>query len=294
MQEHVSFIILNYCSTEVTVQCVESIEKNINYQNYSIVIVDNGSTNNSGKILEEKYHSDSKVVVLCLNKNEGFARGNNVGYECAKKKLNASYMIITNSDTIFIQPDFIEVMKSKYKEKKFAIAGPDIITPSGIHQNPRREQALTYKEVKKQLFVKNVFLKYFKIKKQLHLDNKIQILEKMYEKKDKKSQADIEYKKEKSGIVLLGACLIFSPHFIENEEVAFSPKTFMYGEEDLMTYLAQSKNYKIWYLPELKVTHLNGEITKKSYRNTLDKNIFMYTYMIEGYRILLHMMKNRR
>ena len=59
MQEHVSFIILNYCSTEVTVQCVESIEKNINYQNYSIVIVDNGSTNNSGKILEEKYGKET-------------------------------------------------------------------------------------------------------------------------------------------------------------------------------------------------------------------------------------------
>ena len=67
----------------------------------------------------------------------------------------------------------------------------------------------------------------------------------------------------------------------------------MYGEEDIMTYLAETKNYKIWYIPQIRVTHLNGEVTRKNYKNSLDKNIFTYTYIVEGCKILLQMMKNR-
>ena len=46
--EHVSFVILNYCSGDLTIQCISSIRKNIGYSNYSIVVVDNGSPDKSG------------------------------------------------------------------------------------------------------------------------------------------------------------------------------------------------------------------------------------------------------
>lgn len=294
MTEHVSFVILNYCSTDITVQCVESIKENIIYENYSIVIVDNGSTNNSGEILKERYNSDSRIAVLCLNENVGFAKGNNKGYQYAKDVFKAQYVIITNSDTIFEQNDFIECMQKLYDEEKYHILGPDLITPSGMHQNPHREHMYSKSEVRKMLFVKSVFLYYFKLKKFLHLENKINILEYWYEKKDKKTEKGIKYTEQKSNIVPLGACLIFSPAFVAKERDAFYSKTFMYGEEDIMAYLCKKKGYKILYSPNISVFHLNGEITKNKYGNSLEKNIFTYTYIVEGCKILLELMRMER
>ena len=291
--EHVSFVILHYCAIDITVQCIESIKKNINYNNYSIIIVDNGSPDMSGKILKERYRNDKRIVVLCCKDNLGFAKGNNKGYEYAKKILHSEYIIITNSDTIFRQKDFINKIYRLYKEFHFEILGPDLITPSGVHQNPHRERPLNKFRARKMLFIKSVFLYYFKLKKALHIGNRIYILEKWYDKKDKVTQSNVKYQSSQKNVVLLGACLIFSPSFIAKEEYAFYPGTFMYGEEDILTFLANKKNYSILYSPDIQVLHLHGEITKKKYGDSLEKNIFTYTYIVEGCKILLRLMRRK-
>ena len=79
-----SFVILHYISITDTIECIESILKNINYLKYYIIVVDNGSKNNSGNILKEKYKNNSNVKVILNENNLGFARGNNVGYKLAK------------------------------------------------------------------------------------------------------------------------------------------------------------------------------------------------------------------
>ncbi len=289
--EHVSFVILNYCSGDLTIQCISSIKKNISYSNYSIVVVDNGSSDKSGVVLQQKYDGDDNVFVLLLKDNIGFAKANNFGYQYAKNKLNARYIIVTNSDTIFKQNDFIGIIQKLYSIKGFEIAGPDLITPRGTHQNPHRQSPLTINQVRKMLFIKSVFLLYFNIKKRFHIGDKILFLEKWFDLKDKKTQENISYKIEHERVVLQGACLIFSPSFIEKEENAFYPGTFMYGEEDILTYLACKKDYRLLYSPELKVFHLDGGATKRSYENNLEKNIFTYTYIVEGCKLLLRIMK---
>ena len=47
------FIILHYKSLNVTKKSVEAILKNVNYQNYYILIVDNGSLDGSGRELHK-------------------------------------------------------------------------------------------------------------------------------------------------------------------------------------------------------------------------------------------------
>ena len=50
-----SFVILHYNTFDDTVDCIDSIFKNIDYPNYHIVVVENGSKNNSGMKLFQKY-----------------------------------------------------------------------------------------------------------------------------------------------------------------------------------------------------------------------------------------------
>lgn len=288
--EHISFIILHYCSIEITEQCIQSIMNNINYPNYSIVVVDNASPDNSGKILKEKYEKSKNIKVLLLKENVGFARGNNKGYLYAKNELKADYMVITNSDTIFEQKDFLYQVRDLYQKEKYHIMGPDLVTPSGMHQNPHRNEPLSKKQLIKMLLIKQIFLYYFYTKKVLHINDRINILEKMFEKKDKITQNQMPYQTPRENVVLQGACIIYSPDYIREEEEAFSSRTFMYGEEDILTYLCCKKGYKILYSPSMIVKHLNGEITRNKYGKSLEKNIFTYKYIVEGCKILLSMM----
>ena len=81
MNPLVSIILVNYNGYEDTVECVRSL-KEIDYDNYEVIVVDNGSTT-SPTNLQTSYLSDN----TCFIRNEenlGFAGGNNVGIVCGK------------------------------------------------------------------------------------------------------------------------------------------------------------------------------------------------------------------
>jgi GT2 family glycosyltransferase len=105
----VSIIVLNWNGCNDTLECLDSIA-NINYENFEVIVVDNGSTDNSVKQIEEKF---SSVTLLQTHKNLGYAGGNNVGIQHALNTA-AEYVLILNNDTIVdpeILSSFIEVAK---------------------------------------------------------------------------------------------------------------------------------------------------------------------------------------
>jgi hypothetical protein len=102
----VCVIILNWNGYDFTAQCLESLQ-HISYPNYIIVIVDNGSTDGSVQKLHDRY--DSKVDVVSLSINEGFAKGNNIGANYAIRKYNPGYILLLNNDTV-VKEDFLSKM----------------------------------------------------------------------------------------------------------------------------------------------------------------------------------------
>lgn len=59
----ICFVVLHYQNLDVTQKCVNFLLK-LNGENKHIIIVDNGSPNGTGKILEEKYVLDSNITVI--------------------------------------------------------------------------------------------------------------------------------------------------------------------------------------------------------------------------------------
>ena len=89
-----------------TQKCVTSIISSQGNSKIHIVIVDNGSTNGSGKTLLNNYKDNEKVTVIQSTENLGFARGNNIGYHFALS-LKPEYVAVINSDTEILQKDFV-------------------------------------------------------------------------------------------------------------------------------------------------------------------------------------------
>ncbi|MBU0528405.1 glycosyltransferase family 2 protein, partial [bacterium] len=102
MNPLVYIIVLNWNGKDLTLDCLESLTR-FQYANYKILIVDNGSTDDSVSAIRVKYPN---VDILQLESNIGYAAGNNAGFEFIKNR-NAEYIIFLNNDTI-VDEKFIE------------------------------------------------------------------------------------------------------------------------------------------------------------------------------------------
>ena len=117
------FVILNYRIYKETINCISSIVKNLDTQNYHIVVVDNYSENKSGERLREKYKNNSKVSIFISESNCGFARGNNIGIEYAQK-YEPKYIYCINNDTLIDQKDFFANLEDIYNRTEAAVIFP--------------------------------------------------------------------------------------------------------------------------------------------------------------------------
>lgn len=277
------FVILHYLDLKMTEECINSIIDIIDYDQYYIVIVDNASPNGSGEKLKEQYKRNNRIVVLESENNVGFANGNNLGYAYAQKKLKSDFIICINNDVLMKQRDFLQRIITIEEKEKCAILGPDIISKSSEHQSPRRIRRLSLSEVKKNIFRKRIMLLYFYWKKHLF---RLKFVDKLYAKSNQRYKRNICSNNRAEDVVLLGACIIYCPQFVKNERYAFSPKTFMYGEEDLLAWYCHIKKYKTIFNPEIRIIHLGEIATQKSRTDEVDKMIFLYKNTIKGLEIL--------
>ncbi len=103
MKKQTALILVNWNSFEYTNQCLVSLSNCI--QNFEVIVVDNGSTDGSGKELKAHH---PHITLLQSTSNLGFAGGNNVGINYAIDQ-SFEYIMLLNNDT-FVEPDFIEVL----------------------------------------------------------------------------------------------------------------------------------------------------------------------------------------
>ncbi len=91
----VAIIILNWNGFDDTVECLNSLKK-LEYKNYKVVLVDNGSANNEGIRLKEMFPA---LHLIQNETNRGFAGGNNDGINWAQD-YDFEYIVNLNNDCI--------------------------------------------------------------------------------------------------------------------------------------------------------------------------------------------------
>lgn len=248
----VVYLILHYLAGDDTIECVESILKATKESEHetNIVVVDNGSTNDSFEKIKKKFASHSKVTLLHSNENLGFARGNNLGFKYAKEKLQADFIVQLNNDTILEQTNFNEILVEKFKEKRYSVLGPDIIAADGYHQNPGNKQSWTYYE-----------LICFRLKKRFQKFLCFIGLSKFGEKSAKyRGYSEKTVLGDVENTILHGACLIFSPLYIRRFD-GLCDKTFLYWEEDILKLNADFYGFLMLYCSSLYVLHKEDAAT---------------------------------
>jgi GT2 family glycosyltransferase len=115
----VAIIVLNWNNYEDTKKCLESLGE-IEYHNYEVIVVDNGSSDQSGEILRSEF---DQCHFIFSEENCGFAGGNNIGIRYAAKE-RFPYIVLLNNDVI-ASPGFLTplVITAERQEKIAAVSG---------------------------------------------------------------------------------------------------------------------------------------------------------------------------
>jgi GT2 family glycosyltransferase len=221
----VAVIILNYNQPHLTTQCVETFLAT-EYPNLSIVIVDNGSTDNSVEIL--KKHFDLPLISVGINR--GYSAGNNEGIKYALVQ-EVDYILIVNNDTEVVNKRFLyPLVEEMMQNRSTGIIGPKVLNP-GEH-------------VQKTILHTPTLTNYFCRK---------------YIRKNSDTEYDVAHEVEAvSGVCWLVRSEIFLNIGLLDEDY------FMYGEEQDYCYRVRQVGWKVKYLPVRSVLHKIDEINPKS------------------------------
>ncbi|KUK79932.1 MAG: putative glycosyltransferase [Microgenomates bacterium 39_7] len=124
----ISIIVVNYDTTDLSLDCLNSLSK-IECQdfNYNVVVVDNGSQKEFK--LPVKLRKDN-IEVIRTDNNIGFTGGNNLGITYAAGHYNPDYFLLLNSDTT-VTPLFLHELLLSIQGDDRGIAVSKILFEKG-------------------------------------------------------------------------------------------------------------------------------------------------------------------
>lgn len=140
----VSIIVPVYNVEQYLHECVDSILMQ-NYSNYEVILVDDGSKDNSGTICDEYAKKNSKVSVI-HQENQGLSGARNSGVQVSKGK----YITFVDSDD-FISYDYIRLLVTSIRNDcdvvttgmvKFSEVVPDTSKEETYVEELSNEEAL--------------------------------------------------------------------------------------------------------------------------------------------------------
>ena len=249
MNPLVSIIIINWNSWQDTIECLKSV-LNIEYSHFNLIVVDNGSIDDSIEKLEQ-YSSDlglnSSGIFLIKNpKNYGFAQGNNIGINYALKNLDPDYILLLNNDTVVDKNFLAQLVKTGEETPKNAIIGPAVYY---------------YGQKDKVSIVGGNLNLYTGRTNYPHLDTH-----------DPGIKSEIDY--------ISGCCLLIKKSVIENVGL-LKQQYFLYYEDVEWCYRVKKHDYRIIYQPAAKIYHKESPTSKNPtgvYYLTRNRFWFMKEY----------------
>ena len=265
------YVILHYQSIEITKKFVDKLL--MFSKDNPIIIVDNCSPNGSGKQLEKMYSKCINITVIINEENQGFAKGNNLGYQYIKRKYSLNYVVVMNNDIMIEDNDFAVIIEQFMEKNEVDVCGPDMVTLKGNHQNPLQLKPYTSKYLQRRVRADKI--------KVLLL--RTRLFWKLYENYKKTNKIPIRTKQPTVfDCILHGSCIIYGPEYIKREQNAFLPITYMYNEEAILYDYLVHKGYKTGYCSDVTILHMEGVSTSERIENKKKKVMFRFKNNIKS------------
>jgi len=177
----VSIIILNWNKKDLLAKCLNTLKEKTDYDNYRVVVVDNGSKDDSAEIVKKNF---SWVELIENKENLGWSKGNNIGIKYALKTHYPEMILLLNNDIEVIQRGWLKKLVEVCSKNEVGIAGCKLLYPDGKIQNAgckvdfKGIKNYKYEGFKEDVYLNAVFGACFLIKREVI--EKIGLLDEFY------------------------------------------------------------------------------------------------------------------
>jgi len=256
----VSVVVVSYNTKELTVKCLKSVFIQ-NHVSYEVIVVDNASSDESVKEIQKSF---PQVALIENSKNRGFATANNQAIKLAKGR----YILLLNSDTILLSEDsFSKMVNFMDKRQEVGISGCKITKPNGRLDWPCKRSFQTPSVFfYRSLGLDKIFPKHRSFGK-YHLT---------YLDENETHEVD----------AITGAFFMIRRETIDQIGL-LDEKLFMYSEDMDWCLRAKKRNWKVFYYPEVQITHYKSRSSKKR-----SSKIIYWWYYSTWYVYKKHTAKN--
>lgn len=280
---NIGVVILNYMAYQATIDCIRDFlaleQKNVIMK---IVVVDNFSSNDSVEIIKKMFYSDKRVVVVKTDKNLGFAKGNNYGYNILIKNFHPDFTIIANDDILLPDKTLISWILRSMEQYDFAVLGPSIYSTKGnYYQSPMENFSTDKKECKKKLL--EFYISLIKVKLKIIMRRNPCLA-----RKSKMKDCNYHFYTDKK--TLHGSFLVFSSKYFNYYKEPFDNGTFLYMEENILRLRCDKKALKMVYSPEYCVNHLQAISTNMVNKDQLMRDYNRIKYIIDSLKYYISLL----
>ncbi|OGH10233.1 MAG: hypothetical protein A2152_00485 [Candidatus Levybacteria bacterium RBG_16_35_6] len=229
-----SIIVINYNTKELTLNCIDSLykqyKKELEDREFEVVLIDNASSDNSGKELKELLKEKRGIKIIESNENLGFGRGNNE----AAKSAQGKYLLFLNSDTEIIDRGLIEMVNFMDRNEKAGVLGGRLLNIDGSSQ----------KSAVKFYNLFNLFLMLLGFERLGFLRSSPSKIKK------------VDW--------VSGASLMIRSELFE-KLAGFDKDLFMYAEDMELCFRVRKANYDIFFYPNIKIIHKERGSSDKTF-----------------------------
>jgi len=236
-----SIVIVTWNSRDFIRNCLDSIFLLPEKVRYEIIVVDNGSSDETAKIVREFY---PEVDLIENRKNSGYAKANNQGI----KESQGKYLLLLNPDTQLMENSLASMREFMEGNPQAGALGPQLLNPDKSVQPSCREFPSFSALVWEFLGLSRIFPKgrifgrwrmgYFSFDQLREVDQP------------------------------MGSCLMLRRETLE-ELGGFDEKFSMFFNDVDLCYRIKNAGWKIYFYPGTQVIHHKGASTRKVKRRMI-------------------------
>ncbi len=243
MAKKISVVLLSWNAQAYLKPCIDSLLASIKTLDAEVIVVDNGSTDDSLAILE--YYRTSGIQFIKNSRNFGVAKARNQ----ALKLASGEFVLILDIDTVVNQQAILGLIHYMEKHIDVGLCACKLVSSGGeVQYSCRKYPSIRYKIVNL-LASNNPNLKINKT--QFYIDQ-------IY----KENPIEVDY--------VIGACQLIRRETLN--DVGLLDEQIFYGPEDADFCLrVHQAEWKVVYIPTLRIIHHYQQITRSKWWSALSR-----------------------
>jgi GT2 family glycosyltransferase len=216
-----AIIIVNHNTRSDLEACLRSIDKHPPHVTHEVVVVDNASSDGSVAALRDAWPN---VRCIALDRNVGFAAGNNAGIRAS----NSDLVLLLNSDTLVMDGSIDRLVAAIRVLPGAAIVGPRLVDAKGRAELSFGQMMSPFAELRQKWLVRSA-------------GRRIETMT--------KAQAEVDW--------VSGACLLVRRAAADAAGL-LDERYFMYCEDVDFCAAVRARGGRVYFTPDAEVVHIRG------------------------------------